>query len=793
MKYVLVLMLLHCLAAGAQTGQVLDKNSQPLANASVSLLRSTDSLLLKSTISDSQGLFSLESPTGQLCLIYITAVGYKPVYISASPGQLQIKLEKKSESMKEVIVMGKKPLIEIKSDKLIFNVEGSINASGSNGLELLQKSPGVIIDKDDNIILSGKNGVRIYLDGKPTPLAGTDLSAYLRSLNSNDIEAIEIITNPSSKYDAAGNAGIINIRLKKNKNFGWNGTINGGYGIGIYSKYTAGISLNYRNKRLNFFSTYSSSDNKNQSRLDFFRWQNDTIYDQHSSGTSRGETHNLKTGIDFFLSGKSTLGILVNGSLGNTGYAGQSETTIKNEQNDLNGQRLNANGQSKAQRKNLSLNLNYKYSDSTGKLITIDLDQGWYQLRNNGYTPNVYSDLLTGAKISTYIFSTSTPADINLTSIKGDYEKNLKKGRISLGLKAASVQTDNIFQFFNHDQSDKPIYDKQRSNQFVYKEWILAAYTQYQAQTKKFDYQVGLRLEQTNSEGNLASEAASKDRNVKRKYLDLFPGAGVTWKVNAINNLGISFSRRIDRPRYQDLNPFENKIDELSYQKGNPFLKPQYTNVYELRHTYKYKLTTSVTYSDVKDFFAQVSDTIEGKRTFIMQRNLSSQKVVSLNVSYPFNITEWWSVYANVSIYHTRYRSTFEAGKSINLDVTVGSIYQQQTFNLGKKWNAELSGFFNSPSIWAGTYKTRSIWTLDAGLQKRFWNDNANFKLSVTDIFLTMPWSGTSRFGGLQIMASGRWESRQLKANFSYRFGNKKMKAATSRKTGLDELNNRVN
>ncbi|MHA4844961.1 outer membrane beta-barrel protein [Flavitalea antarctica] len=795
MRSLIILLLLKCTMLNAQTitGHVMSEDNSPVTNASISMLRASDSFLLKIVMTDREGKFVIDKVEAPQLLIYVTAIGYQPVYRALVTTSIEIRLVRLPVGLTQVVVTARKPLIEIKPDKLVFNVEGSINASGSNALELLQKAPGTLVDKDDNIILAGKNGVRIHIDGKPTPLTGTDLASYLRSINSYDIEAIEIITNPSSRYDAAGNAGIINIRLKKNTNLGWNGSFSGGYSIGIYAKYTVGASLNYRNKRVNFFSNYSISANTNRSQLNFFRVQNDTIYDQVSSGISEAGVINLKTGLDIFISKKQTFGILVNSGLGNTEYAGNSITAIEGIGTLAGGQRLTATGLNRARRTNVSANLNYKYADTVGRLITIDFDHGTFLLLNNGFTPNTYTDLASGAWLSRYTFSTNSPADIKLTGIKADYEQNLKAGRVSFGIKLLDVETDNTFEFFNHDVSDRPIYDDQRSNQFIYKEQILAAYAQYQLKIKKFDYQVGLRVEQTTSEGDLQSVANDTDKNIKRRYFDLFPSAGVNMQLNTSNSFGISYSRRIDRPRYHDLNPFENKIDELSYQKGNPFLKPQYTNVYELRHTYKYKLTTGLSFSDVKDFFAQVSDTIETKRTFIMQRNLASQKILSMNISYPFQITEWWSVYINLSVYHSRYRATFEKGKSINLDATVASFYQQQTFTLGKKWTAELSGFYNSPSVWAGTYKTKSIWTLDAGLQKRIWNDNASLKMSIADIFFTMPWSGTSSFGALNVVASGRWESRQLKINFSCRFGNKKMKSATNRKTGLDELNNRVN
>jgi outer membrane receptor protein involved in Fe transport len=332
-----------------------------------------------------------------------------------------------------------------------------------------------------------------------------------------------------------------------------------------------------------------------------------------------------------------------------------------------------------------------------------------------------------------------------------------------------------------------------RSNRFVYTEWVNAVYAQYRVSLKKLSYQLGLRVEHTNSEGDLTALTSGSDKNVSRKYIDFFPNAGITWQVNKSNSLGLSFSRRIDRPKYLELNPFETKLDELSYQKGNPFLNPQYTRIIELRYAWKYKLVTTLSYSDVRDFIAQITDTTEGKRTYLTQRNLASQKLLGLNISYPFSITRWWNVYASLNIYYTRYRASFEAGNNINIDITVGNLYQQQTFTLGKGWTAELSGFYNTPGVWSGTFKTGTMANLDAGLQKKCWHDNATIKASVSDIFFTMKWKNESTLSGSNIHANGNWESRQFKLNFTYYFGNKQVKNARDRNTGLDDLNKRAN
>ena len=229
-------------------------------------------------------------------------------------------MSKAAGDLKNVVVTAQKPIIEVKADKTIVNVEGTINSVGQDAMELLRKSPGITVDKDDNLALSGKNGVQVYIDGRPTPLSGQDLANYLSSLQSSQIESIEIITNPSAKYDAAGNAGIINIRLKKNKSFGTNGSVNGGWNIGTYAKYNAGFSLNYRNKGVNLFGNYNYNKGINENNFSLYRTVLDTLFDQKSITRFNNQTHNFKAGADFFIDKKNTVGVMVNGTYSTSFY-----------------------------------------------------------------------------------------------------------------------------------------------------------------------------------------------------------------------------------------------------------------------------------------------------------------------------------------------------------------------------------------------------------------------------------------------------------------------------------------
>ena len=485
---------------------------------------------------------------------------------------------------------------------------------------------------------------------------------------------------------------------------------------------------------------------------------------------------------------------MVNGNLNDTEFSNYSRTPFGSFDTGVVEQVLIADNTNDMSRTNLNGNLNYAFADTNGTSLNLDADFGVFEGRSNSWQPNFYMDPTEQTVLEERIFSINSPTDINIYTFKGDYQRNFLGGQLGLGFKFALVETDNTFDFFNI-ADDVPILDIDRSNQFKYSENVNAAYATFnRAINQKWQFQLGLRLENTHSEGDLISQKVNDNENVKRNYTNLFPNAGITFNMNQKNSFGLNYSRRIDRPNYQNLNPFEFKLDELTFQRGNPFLRPQYTNTVQLRHTYAYRLNTSISYSYTSDFFAQLTQPAgEGSNaSYITQENIADRKNLSVNISMPFTVAKWWNVYANFSVYNTDYSADFGEGNTIELNATAFNFYGQNTFMLPKGLKLQLSGFYNSPGIWGGTYESIRMYSLDAGLQKTFLDGKLSAKVSVSDLFNTMQWGGISDFGGLYIEASGGWESRQLKLNVSYNFGNQQVKASRKRRTGLEEENSRI-
>jgi len=693
--------------------------------------------------------------------------------------------------LQEVEVRATRPLVDIQPDKTVFNVSESINATSSDAMEVLRKAPGVILDNNDNIILQGKSGVIIYIDGKQTYLSGTDLISMLRNMSADQIESIEIITNPSAKYDAAGSAGIINIKLKRDKNLGLNATVSGQYDVGEKSRYNTGVNFNYRDKKSNLYGHYNYHDNDGSNYENYQKSLNGYYLDQNSNNTWSHSGHDIRAGYDYFINDKHTIGAVLEGNFSQNGGTTFSRTPIFNTETNTTENVLISDGSRSGETDNIKVNLNYQFKTEKGNTLNFDGDVGYYEMERQSYLPNTYYDPAEETIVDERNNTDHQNTIVNIRTFKGDYETNLLKGKFSTGFKYSNVDTDNDYQFFNVD-GEITVPDIDRTSQFNYKEAVYAAYGTYYGKIgEKTNYNLGLRIERTESEGILESEKATEDDNVIRSYTDLFPSGGISYNLNENNMFSLNYSRRIDRPNYQNLNPFEFKLDELTFRRGNPFLNPQYTHNIQVNHSFKHKLNTSVSYSITKDYFAQILDTAGQKGSLISEQNIADANNLSLNMSYNTDITKWWSIFTNATLYNASYKTTLEADE-LSVDVTAYNIYLQNNFLLPADFRMEVSGWYSSPSVWGGTIKTKSMWNMDIGLKRAFFDDRCNLSVSVQDVFKSQKWSGESDYNGLSMTGGGGWDSRRFKVKLAMKLGNQNVKKARNRSTGMEEESKRI-
>jgi len=781
---------------GRISGKILDPSQEAVSFVTVALFHTADSTLAKAAYTQEDGSFELFPVDGGDYWIKVSAVNfntYSSPAIHLDPNQkltlATIQMKTASSEVETVEIVAKKPMVTIKPDMTIFNVEGNPIAANSNALDLLRKSPGVMVDNSDNVQVLGRTGVRFLINGKPTPLQGQDLANFLKSLSSDQIEAIEIVTNPSAKYDAEGNAGVINIRLRRNQNHGVNATLNTGYSIGRYPKYNAGGNINYRGKKISAFGSYNLNTGREWDFIDLYREQGQNlIIEQEANNISDFTAHGLHGGLDYQFSPQHSIGAQVRGTFSDRNRTGNSFAKLSDDQGIISF--LDAGSDETRDYEDQSYNVNYRYDNGKGATASVDIDYGQYKFQADTYQPNTYLTPDRSSVIDERNFLSIAPSNIDIKSIKTDWERPFLKGQLGFGAKVATVVTDNVFDFYQVTTNEE-ILDPERSNQFIYTENVNAAYFSYQRALKKINLQAGLRAEQTNSLGELTAMQASDNDRVERNYLSFFPSAGLTYQMAPTNSFRLNYSRRVDRPSYLDLNPFEYKLDELTYNRGNPFLQPQFSHNVQLTHTHKYVLNTTLAYSYTDGYAGDILDTTETSRAVQTTVNLANQQVVSLNVSYPHEITPKWSTFTTVTGTYTRRTANFGEGKDIDVSQPNFSIFHQSSIQLPKNLALQLSGYYQTKSLEEANFYIQPIHSLEAGLSWAFPQDRGNLQLSVSDITWGQQFTATQDYGGLFLRAQGGRESRQFKVRMSWNLGNTKVKAK-KRKTGLEEESGRV-
>jgi len=789
--------------SGKIRGTVIDGNSKTIESSTITLLSSKDSSVIKISAADKGGHFEFENiPEGKY-MVAVSAVGHQKGYsevfeVTSEKNSIELKtieLIPQTKSLSEVTVISKKPLIEQKIDRTIVNVDAAASNVGATVLEVLEKSPGITIDKDGNISLKGKQGVQIYVDGRPTYLSGQDLVNLLRNMTANQLDQIEIMTNPPAKYDAAGNSGVINIKTKKNKQVGFNGSANAGYSQGKYWRTNEGVNMNYRNGKFNAFMNYGYYKNYGYQELTIHRTflnpdgSPDAMFDQVAFMPRHVDGHNFKVGMDYFASKKTTIGFVASGFIDNENQLNYNTSYLKNASNEVDSiVNSTSDGENKWTNGNLNLNFRHEF-DSTGRELTADLDYSKYSSTNNQLFTNA-SFNPNGTKRGQSDLLGDLPVDINIYSAKMDYTHPLKKNaKIEAGVKSSYVNTDNQANYFNMIGGDWET-DYYKTNSFQYKENINAAYLNLNKQYKKLGVQAGLRFENTNYEGHQLGNAQKPDSAFNNSYNSLFPTVFLSYTVNDKNQFGFNVGRRIDRPAYQDLNPFLFFLDNYTYESGNPFLKPQYSTNIELSHTYKGFLVTTLNYSKTKNFFTETFEQVD-HATIVRNGNIGARQNAGISVSAQVQPWKWWSA----SLYGNYNYNSFKGelyGELIHINASNVLFNVSNQFKFNKGWSAELSGFYRSKGV-EGQIQIEPMGQMSAGVSKQVLKGKGNVRLNVRDILYTNWAKGKINFQSTQATFENRRDSRVASISFTYRFG-KPIKGPQNnrKKGGADDEQNRV-
>jgi len=774
-------------------GVVQSAGNAPVEFATVTLHKAADSTVVKTEFSDAKGLFQFEKAAAGRYLVSAAQVGFvrqwsKPFDVAGQPINLPVLTLATSAAtqLKEVQVVGKKPLYEREADRTIVNVEGSTLAAGNTSLDVLRRSPGVTVDGNDNLALRGRQGLLVLIDGKRQPMSGSELADYLRALPADQLKSIELITNPPAKYDAQGGAGIIAINLKKDQRQGTNGTLNTSYGYSPYNKFTAGLNLNHRKKNVNLFGSYNYSDRENMGALtlhrDFFNPLRELISttDQDSRSVRHGRTHSWRAGVDYNLSKNTTVGAVVSGLENRSTTTGQNTGLIRDltRGKELPFYSVNT-GTGDAPNAAANLNFRRTFTDSLGlRELTADADYATYRNNNIQGLRTFSREQLLGDISNTQV------GQLSIRSLKVDYTQPLgKQVRLELGAKTSLVSADNDVKFYNDG-----VYDLNPSNRFRYDENINAGYFNLNYSQPKLTLQAGLRGEQTNAVGK--QDRTVEFQNFDRHYFQLFPSAAIKRTFSDKHETSVSLSRRIDRPSYGSLNPFRQFIDRTTQYGGNPELRPQTSYNVELTHTFKQKYSLGLSYSLTSNPMVGVVQPASDSTVLSTTRNLGQQHYYALTLTTPVQVTKWWNMYNNVVLYYNRFTGEL-AGTNLDRGGVSVEASSNQSFTFGKGWSAELNGRYESRQVY-GFLVQQPLGDVGLGIQKNLLDRKLNIKLAVTDIFYTQPAHVTSTYNNYVERFYQRRDSRVGTFSLSYRFGNDKVAPSKRRSGGAEEEKRRA-
>ena len=697
----------------------------------------------------------------------------------------------KTKRLKEATVTGRAPAVERKRDRTIINVEASPTNTGATVLEVLERSPGVSVDRNGGITLNGKQGVLVIIDDKPTYLTGDDLNNLLSSMNAAQVAKIELIPNPPARYDAAGNAGIINIKTKRSGSYGLNGSATISYGQGVYPKSNNSVVLNYRKGKINAFMNYSINANHYLTNLYAYRKYLDdsknvmAVLQQPAYFRGTVVNNTVRTGLDYLPSASTTVGFILAGtdihrSGVNNGYANWLDPSSGGVDSSLLTKSIPTN-----HFQNGSANLHARQILGKNAEIHADLDYLHYQMEARQDFDNRL--LEAGGYDSVFRSAIPTTIDIRSGQLDGTFRTD-GSVTIQAGLKLSSSHTDNAATYQNWTNGEWVV-DETRSNQFVYQENIGAAYASIKGKSGRTGYQVGLRFEHTGYTADQSGNTSQKDSVVSRRYGSLFPSGSLSFKIDSLQSLSLTIGRRIERPVYQTLNPFLYIINKYTYETGNPYLLPQYSWTAELTHQYRDLLTTGISYSRIGNYFSQIflSDTT-GTVLFYTQGNVGSVYNLGASVSVSFSPTGWWSGQISAVFNHKQLKGF--NGNTYTSTISQLNLNTSQQFSLGKGYVAELTGFYTTRArndIQELLYPTGQ---LSIGMSKPVLKKNGTVRLSFRDILYTGAMEGLTSFPDATEYFKIKRDSRVVFLSFTYRFG--KNYKVTQHEEGASEERERV-
>jgi hypothetical protein len=762
----------------------------PLSKASISLQNLKDSIINKTATSE-RGVFSCSNLSDGEYILIVSYIGYDSVRIKIEIENNQtkdfpdtIQLAQTNKNLEQVIVTGKKNFVEFKPNQITLNVAQSPVATNGNAYDAIKLAPG-IIETPDGLTFRGKKTL-VLINGRQTYLTDADLKQMLTAMPATDIDKIQIVTSPSAKYDANAES-VIDIRLAKNNSYGLNGTLIGGIGSGDQLRYNGGLNLNYRKGNINIYGGYNYEHNQQHYSMCSDRTFTSTDHILENAHENRVRYNNsYKAGIDYSIHKNSSAGILFTGYTNIRTRASTDNITIAHATPMADSfSTVTMNGH--AQFSNPTINAYYKTTfDTSGKALTINADYFNFNKKWNDNYTTTYLDNNHVKYQPDYLLRDSSPGNNNVYSFAADYTNPFNNGRIDIGIKTTTTKTDNNVLWQYHNGTDWVV-DTTQTNHFVYKENIKAAYISYDRKFGKYEITIGLRAEETTTRSNLVTKSEAHDSG----YFGLFPNLRIQYAKNNNSIFSLSYHKNIVRPDFDVINPFIVYISQYSYFTGNPYLKPQLDHTINFSYTYKQSLNLAVGYTHSDNAIAGIVIAGSNNSSGLMTGNISTENAMSFSANWVGALSKIWGLSILNEADYAAFNQGATAGGTINNSGWVYQAQLQNIFKLKKGWTAELTAMYHS-TIPSGVYILKPSFGSNMGIQKTMMQDKLRLALSLTDIFNTEVENYSTNFMGVNEKVKYKVESRFVKLQFTYRFGNKNVKQETVRASAIADINKRM-
>ncbi len=776
------------------TGKVKDQNNEALSFCSIALINAKDSSLVKGNLSNESGDYVIENVGPGNYIILASYVGYKDLYSSAfdinaenKSAVIDLNFKENNLQLQEVTIVAKKPFLEQKSDRLVVNVANSAIAAGGTAMEILQKVPGLVIIQD-RITLGGSQNLQIWIDGKPSSY--TDMNALLREMPGDQIEKIEVISQPGAQFDAAGGP-VLNVVLKKNADLGFKTTVGltlSGFNVNhddigkpsqFYKRINPNISSTYRSGKIALSGNLSYNDGEYFTVMKIDRFIGEQTYKSNNLSNSDYVFKNARVSADYYLNNNITTGVVfrIYDRNGN-GFADNiTDVFNKGSQNVIS--QFATDNSSTSNRAGIFANYYIKNEFKNNKNHTLSMDIDFNQFKNRSINDLNIFPLSNINNTSKSRQDVNQPVDIWVGKI--DYVLPIsEKIKIETGTKGSFAKVNNDLNFYRGG-----LRMANESNDFLYKENVLAGYMKGNVSIDKLELSAGLRAENT-----MVTGVSEEKKVLDRSYLQWFPSGSMLYKLNDHMAIQSSYARRVNRPGFQQQNPFSNFIDSLTYTRGNPQLRPEIINTSQLNLTFDGQPFFGVAYNTINDVIIENAPQLEGTKTFTTAQNLANQKRVEIQLNFPIKLGKYLDGFGGNQAIYNSYDATYE-NTLYKTSRWHWLAYWQISSNLPKNFKLEFGGFYMTKFL-EEFLTINNITGMSFGVSKTFADKKGRVALNFNDILYSQNTEANIDFNQVVVNFKQREFSRNLRLSFSYQIGNSKLKNASSRNSASESESSRI-